>query len=430
MQASISYCFYFLALSNNKISSWDGAVLTYEPVWATRTGKVASLEQAQENRPPMLKKGSYVPWPSRFMRYIDEKKEYGKMLKDSIENDPYKMKEINDQGNPDGNPPVLPLQIIQKEADLKDDEKKRFKAEIDAINTFLLGIPNDIYNSVDACKTAQAMWLWVKRRMQGTDLRKHELTSRLVDEFDKFKGMPRESIESYYLRFSKIMNDLERHDKYVTMVWKTKNLHEVDYDQLYDYLKQNEKNVNASRAKRATRTHSPLALVANHYVAPSSSHTQSSYYVTYPPLVADFDVEPQSFEFQGDATNDNPTDNLTTTMMLLAKVTTQHYSTPTNNRLRASSNTCNQLYVQDGRVNVQSMNARNASRNTGKVTGNSRYATFGQQANGNNATVQQVPRTSATGNSEYDTQNNNAHDQIKAEFELLIQNVQLEAVES
>ncbi|GKG03450.1 hypothetical protein Tco_0311086, partial [Tanacetum coccineum] len=79
--------------------------------------------------------------------------------------------------------------------------------------------------------------------------------------------------------------------------------------------------------------------------------------------------EPQSFEFQGDATNDNPMDNLTTIMMLLAK---------------------------DGRVNVQSMNAKNASRNTGKVTGNSRYATFGQQANGNNATVQQVPRTSAT----------------------------------
>ncbi|GJT56833.1 hypothetical protein Tco_0991887 [Tanacetum coccineum] len=109
------------------------------------------------------------------------------------------------------------------------------------------------------------------------------------------------------------MNDLERHDclpkaiaintkffnssqskwdKYVTMVRQAKNLYEVDYDQLYDYLKQNEKNVNASRAKRAARTHDPLVLVASHYVDPSLSHTSSPYYVTYPQsVVADFDAE-------------------------------------------------------------------------------------------------------------------------------------------
>ncbi|GJV42396.1 hypothetical protein Tco_1420836 [Tanacetum coccineum] len=259
----------------------------------------AIADVGSENRPPMLEKG----------------------------NGPYKMKEITDQGNPDGNPPVLPFQRIQKDAYLKGDEKKWFEADIDAMNAILFGIQNDIYNS--------------------------ELTSRLLDEFDKFKRMSGESIESYYSRFSKIMNDLERHgclpqaiasntkllsswkpkwDKYVTMVCQAKNLLEVDYDQLYDYLKQNEKNVNASRAKRAATTHDPLALVANHYVTPFSSHTRSPYYVTYPPSVSDFDAETQSFEFQGDATNDDLTDNLTTTMMLLAKEFTQHYSIPTNNR--------------------------------------------------------------------------------------------------
>ncbi|GKD09262.1 hypothetical protein Tco_1188947 [Tanacetum coccineum] len=52
-----------------------------------------------ENRPLMLERDSYVPWSSRFMRYIYGKKDYGKMFKDSIENDPYQMKEIIDQGN-------------------------------------------------------------------------------------------------------------------------------------------------------------------------------------------------------------------------------------------------------------------------------------------------------------------------------------------
>ncbi|GJX39960.1 hypothetical protein Tco_0254950 [Tanacetum coccineum] len=67
-----------------------------------------------EHCPPMLEKGSYVSWSSRFIRYIDGKKEYGKMLKDSIENGPHKIKEITDQRNPDGNPPVPPFKRIQE----------------------------------------------------------------------------------------------------------------------------------------------------------------------------------------------------------------------------------------------------------------------------------------------------------------------------
>ncbi|GKE42130.1 cytosolic glyceraldehyde-3-phosphate dehydrogenase, partial [Tanacetum coccineum] len=42
-------------LRYDKISSWDSVVLTYEPVWATGTGKVASLKQAEECYPdPVL----------------------------------------------------------------------------------------------------------------------------------------------------------------------------------------------------------------------------------------------------------------------------------------------------------------------------------------------------------------------------------------
>ncbi|GJY64111.1 retrovirus-related pol polyprotein from transposon TNT 1-94 [Tanacetum coccineum] len=299
---------------------------------------------------------------------------------------------ITDVGS-ENRPPMLEKGSY-KEADLTGNDKKRFEADIDAMNAILLGIPNDIYNFVYACKTAQVMWQRVERLMQGTDLSKQELTSRLLDEFDKFKGMPGESIESYYSRFSKIMNNLERHGfllKAIANNTKFLNSLQSEWDKYVTM-----KNVNASRAKRAARTHDPLALVANHYAAPSSSHTSSPYYVTYPPFVADFDVETQSFKFQGDASNDDPMNNLTT-MMLLAKAITQHYSTPTNNCLHASSNTHNQVYVQDGCVNVQSKNvgnAGNAGRNTGRVVGNSRNATYGQQANGNNATVQRVPRAS------------------------------------
>ncbi|GKF58030.1 hypothetical protein Tco_0171567, partial [Tanacetum coccineum] len=45
---------------------------------------------------------------------IDGKKEYSKIIKNLIEYDPYQMKEIEDQGNLDGHPPVPPFKRIQE----------------------------------------------------------------------------------------------------------------------------------------------------------------------------------------------------------------------------------------------------------------------------------------------------------------------------
>ncbi|GKB59484.1 hypothetical protein Tco_0915670 [Tanacetum coccineum] len=85
--------------------------------------------------------------------------------------------------------------------------------------------------------------------------------------------------------------------------------------------------VNASRAKRAAKTHDPLALVANTYAK---------------------------------AICDDQEYSLTTTMMFLSRAITQRYSTPTSNRLRTSSNTMNQAVVQADRVDIQSRNVGNA----------------------------------------------------------------------
>nr|GEV23306.1 retrovirus-related Pol polyprotein from transposon TNT 1-94 [Tanacetum cinerariifolium] len=46
---------------------------------------------------------------------------------------------------------------MQKEEDLRGDDLKHYEAEIVAMNLILISIPNDIYNSVDACTTAKAM---------------------------------------------------------------------------------------------------------------------------------------------------------------------------------------------------------------------------------------------------------------------------------
>ncbi|GJV66399.1 hypothetical protein Tco_1477227 [Tanacetum coccineum] len=44
--------------------------------------------------------------------------------------------------------------------------------------------------------------------MEGTEMTKQERESMLYDEFDKFTSEPGESIHSYYLRFAKLINDM------------------------------------------------------------------------------------------------------------------------------------------------------------------------------------------------------------------------------
>ncbi|GKF33727.1 hypothetical protein Tco_0106927, partial [Tanacetum coccineum] len=68
-------------------------------------------------------------------------------------------------------------------------------------------------------------------------------------------------------------------------------------------------------------------------------------------------------EFEQDDVYNHSEDPLASAMLLLAKAITQNFSNPTNNRLRASSNTRNQAVVQGDRVNIQSRNSGNVRRN-------------------------------------------------------------------
>ncbi|GKE91582.1 hypothetical protein Tco_1572677 [Tanacetum coccineum] len=76
----------------------------------------------------------------------------------------------------------------------------------------------------------------------------------------------------------------------------------------------------------------------------SSSRNTSSYYVTHPTSMVDYDDE-----YQQDDVHTNSKDPLASAMLLLARAITQNFSNPTNNRLRTSSNTRNQAIIQGDR---------------------------------------------------------------------------------
>ncbi|GJZ61332.1 retrovirus-related pol polyprotein from transposon TNT 1-94 [Tanacetum coccineum] len=169
----------------------------------------------------------------------------------SIQNGPYQRPMVVDPTNP-----TVP--ILEPLSKMTKGKKKQYIADVRVMNYILQAIPNDIYNSVDACKNAKEMWERIKRRLQG----------------------------------------------------------------------------------------------------------------------------------------DSQEDKLTTAMMLLARAISQKFSTPTNNRLRVSSNVRNQAVVQDGRVDIQTKNASyggNANKNA------RRNKTQGFNAGDeSNQIIQRVPQTEST----------------------------------
>ncbi|GJY82976.1 hypothetical protein Tco_0496352 [Tanacetum coccineum] len=122
-----------------------------------------------------------------------------------------------------------------------------------AIQTILLGLPEDIYVAVDSCETTQEIWLRVQQIMNGSDIGIQEKKAKLFNEWERFTSTDGELIESYYHRVSKLMNDFKRNKHFpekiasnlkflnnlqrewslhVIIVHQTKDLHTADYTQL------------------------------------------------------------------------------------------------------------------------------------------------------------------------------------------------------
>nr|GEV99036.1 retrovirus-related Pol polyprotein from transposon TNT 1-94 [Tanacetum cinerariifolium] len=147
-----------------------------------------------ESRPPMLNKENYVPWSSRLLRYAKSRPN-GKLIHNLILNGPYVRKMVPEPGDANREITVTETFHLQTDDELSDKELKQIEADDQAI------------------------------------------------QFTSNEG---ESIESYYHRFLKVMNDLKRNkhfpekiasnlkflnnlqpewSRHVTIVHQTKNLH-------------------------------------------------------------------------------------------------------------------------------------------------------------------------------------------------------------
>ncbi|GJT95053.1 hypothetical protein Tco_1090571 [Tanacetum coccineum] len=173
----------------------------------------------------MLATGRYAQWQSRFLRYIDTR------------------------------PNAVPERTaVETLLNMSPENKEHYQSEKEAIHLLLVGIGDEIYSTVDACKTAHDMWIAIERLQQ-------------------------ESMESYYSRFYKMMNEMIRNNltvatiqvnvqflqqlqpewsRFVTIVKQNHNIDTVSYHKLFDVLKQYQKEVNEIRAERIAKNANPL----------------------------------------------------------------------------------------------------------------------------------------------------------------------------
>nr|GEU94738.1 hypothetical protein [Tanacetum cinerariifolium] len=297
----------------------------------------AIIEAGSKDRPPMLAPGNYVQWKSRIKRYIDTKPNH-ELIHYCLTNPPYKL-------------------------DWKDKEVPTSKGRID----------NDIYSTVDACPNVCEMWKAIERLKQGESINVQDLETNLYWEFGKFTSQDGESLESYYSRFYKMMNELIRNQcnvtnhqvnilfllqlqpkwqRFVTLVKQSQELKTVSYHKLYDILKQHQHEVNEIKAKRIERVANPLALVTQqqpvyhlqnhptHYTQNSSTRSQQTATRNRGKAIVNssqpiYDQEPSMVAEDDETSKDKEIDKL----MALISLSFKKIYKPTNNNLRTSSNT-------------------------------------------------------------------------------------------
>nr|GEV11902.1 hypothetical protein [Tanacetum cinerariifolium] len=167
-----------------RIFFWGGSLDDNKIPWIAWKKVISPRDQGagSESRPPMLNKENYVQWLSRLLRYAKSRPN-GKLIYNSILNGPYVRKMIPEPCDAKREITVTETFHLQTDDELSDKKLKQIEADDQAIQTILLGLPEDIYAVVDSCETAQEIW---------------------------FTSNEGESIESYYHRFLKLINDLKR----------------------------------------------------------------------------------------------------------------------------------------------------------------------------------------------------------------------------
>ncbi|GJR39501.1 integrase, catalytic region, zinc finger, CCHC-type containing protein [Tanacetum coccineum] len=189
---------------------------------------------------------------------------------------------------------------------IESENRAHFESENEAIHLILTGIGDEIYSTVDACQTAQKMWEAIERLQQGKSLNIQDVKTILFWEFGRFTSYDGETIESYYTRFYKMMNEMIRNNLTVATM-------QVNSHKSYAPI---------SKASHPTRSHATTRYKGKEIAKPIT-----------PPYESAFEEDSDPEQAQRDK-------DMHKNLALIAKYFKKIYK-PTNNNLKTPSNTRN-----------------------------------------------------------------------------------------
>ncbi|GJW06241.1 retrovirus-related pol polyprotein from transposon TNT 1-94, partial [Tanacetum coccineum] len=314
----------------------------------------------QKNRPPMLDQEEYSQWSFAISTNLYTKSNGDVARKSSFEG-PYNAYERTNFS---------------------------FEAENGSYFAWILtGIGDEIYSTVDSCNTL---------RRCG-----HPLRGYYEDG---------ESMESYYSRFYKLMNELTRNNlqvspmqvnvqflqqlqpewsRFVTVVKQGQEIDTVSYHKLFDVLKQFQNEVNDIRSERLARSANPLALLAaaqpcsdNYYQEPKPQRSSAPSYMQSSSKRPSASTRHKGKEIakpvtpQSESVSEEDSDpeqarrdkDMQKNLALLAKYFKKLYK-PTNNNLRTSSNSRNKTEDTTPRYNNDNQSGQFGNQRTMTVAG-------------------------------------------------------------
>ncbi|GJV06548.1 retrovirus-related pol polyprotein from transposon TNT 1-94 [Tanacetum coccineum] len=242
----------------------------------------------------------------------------------------------------DDSPAVPERTTIETILNMSPENKEHCQSEKEAIHLLLTGIGDEIYSTVNACKTSH----------------------------DIFTSHDGESIESYYSRFYKMMNEMIRNNLTVATM-------------------QYQKEVNEIRAERIAKNANPLALVAAAQQYPYPYYQVPKYHISYaPPSKQSSSTRSHaSTKYKGkeiskpitpqsESTSEEDSDpkqaqrdkDMQKNLALIAKYFKNIYK-PTNNNLRTSSNSRNKNVDTSPRYKNENQTGKFGNQRTVTVAG-------------------------------------------------------------
>nr|GEU34179.1 hypothetical protein [Tanacetum cinerariifolium] len=274
----------------------------------------AIMEAGGKDRPPMLALGNYAQWKSRIKRYIDTKSNH-ELIHYCLKNPPYKYTWADKVVLVSkGSSETTTERYMENYKNVLQDIRDQLNAEAEAFQIILTRIDNDIYSTTDACPNVCEMWKAIERLKQGKSINVQDLETNLYWEFGKFTSRDGESLESYYLRFYKMMNELVRNQCDVTN-------HQVNVQFLLQLQPKWQRSQQAATRNRGKAI------------------------VNSPPPI--YDQEPSMVAEDDEMSKEKEIDKL----MALISLSNKKIYKPTNNNLRTLSNTSRANQDNSPRIN-------------------------------------------------------------------------------